>query len=98
MVDRRPWRRTADAVGLALTSGFTILAGFFIGYYGGQWLDRLAGTGPWLTLVGMVLGFVAGLRVLIRDILGSGPPNAGGEDRRGRDSYGPGEDSESHGE
>ncbi len=54
---------------LAFTSGLTLLAGFFVGYYGGRWLDGALGTTPWLTLVGTILGLVAGFRVLLRDIL-----------------------------
>ncbi len=54
---------------LAFTSGLTLLAGLFVGYYGGQWLDGRLGTTPWLTLVGTILGIVAGFRVLLRDIL-----------------------------
>jgi ATP synthase protein I len=67
----------AGLLGLAFTSGLTLLAGLFLGYYGGRWLDGLAGTTPWLTLVGLLLGIVAGFRVLLRDILrGSSRPTA----------------------
>ncbi len=57
---------------VAFTSGFTLLAGLLVGYYGGRWLDKLAGTTPWLSLVGIILGIVAGFRVLLRDILREG--------------------------
>ena len=62
---------TDGLLGVAFTSGLTLLAGLFLGYYGGRWLDGLAGTAPWLTLVGILLGIVAGFRVLLRDILGA---------------------------
>lgn len=60
---------TDGLLSVAFTSGLTLLAGLFLGYYGGRWLDGLAGTAPWLTLVGTLLGIVAGFRVLLRDIL-----------------------------
>ncbi len=69
-------------LGTAFTAGFTLLAGFLVGYYGGRWLDGLAGTTPWLTLVGTILGIVAGFRVLIRDILrGASPETKRGSDK-----------------
>ncbi|RJQ09216.1 MAG: AtpZ/AtpI family protein [Bacillota bacterium] len=64
-----PPREPGGLFSIALTSGFTLLAGLFIGYYGGRWLDGVAGTTPWLTLVGTLLGIAAGFRVLIRDVL-----------------------------
>lgn len=73
---------------LAFTSGLTLLAGFFVGYYGGRWLDGALGTTPWLTLVGTILGIVAGFRVLLRDILREASreskpdPNAEGSRRK----------------
>lgn len=71
---------------IALTSGFTLLAGLFIGYYGGRWLDGLLGTTPWLSLVGIILGIVAGFRVLLRDILRDTPrPDARGRENAKED-------------
>ena len=64
-------RESDGLLGVAFTSGLTLLAGLFLGYYGGRWLDGLAGTAPWLSLVGILLGIVAGFRVLLRDILGA---------------------------
>lgn len=66
-------RKSGDLLGVAMTSGLTLLAGLFIGYYGGRWLDGWAGTSPWFMLVGTMLGIVAGFRVLLRDILREGP-------------------------
>jgi len=65
-------RKSGDLLSVAMTSGFTLLAGLFIGYYGGRWLDEWAGTSPWFMLVGTILGIVAGFRVLLRDILREG--------------------------
>jgi F0F1-type ATP synthase assembly protein I len=37
-----------------------------IGYIAGPWLDQKLDTGPWLGLVGLLLGVAAGNRRLIR--------------------------------
>jgi len=79
LTDPPPPREPGGLFSIALTSGFTLLAGLFIGYYGGRWLDGVAGTTPWLTLVGTLLGIAAGFRVLIRDVLRETP-----RDTRGR--------------
>jgi len=47
-----------SAVGLEM--GFSVAIGVAIGYY----LDRYFHTGPWLTLIFMILGVVAGFRGL----------------------------------
>lgn len=69
---------------LAFTSGFTLLAGMLIGYYGGRFLDSRLGTAPWLTLVGIMLGVAAGFRILVRDILRGSPPTAAKRDAGAR--------------
>lgn len=74
MSESGPPRQPGGILGLAFTSGLTILAGMFIGFYGGRYLDRLLGWEPWLSLAGILLGAVAGFRVLLRDILGSSAP------------------------
>jgi F0F1-type ATP synthase assembly protein I len=37
-----------------------------IGLLGGRWLDGKLGTEPWLMIVGLLLGVVAGFRSLVR--------------------------------
>lgn len=39
-----------------------------LGIVGGMWLDQHLGTGPWLMLVLMVLGLVAGFRNVLRAV------------------------------
>ena len=77
---------------LAFTFAGTLLAGMAIGYYGGRWLDRWLGTGPWLQLVGLMLGVVAAFRSLWRTLQrfpDGGPEGSGqgpdGPHQKGRD-------------
>jgi len=54
-----------SAIGLEM--GFSVAIGAAIGYY----LDKYLDTGPWLTLIFLILGVVAGFRSLfslMRDI------------------------------
>lgn len=37
-----------------------------IGLFGGSWLDRRFGTGPWITFLGLALGLAAGIKSLMR--------------------------------
>lgn len=37
-----------------------------LGLLGGRWLDSKLSTAPWLTLVGLILGVIAGFRSLYR--------------------------------
>jgi len=63
--DRKPekfvddWKRYGG-------TGAEMLACVLIGTFGGYGLDRLLGTKPWLTIVGFILGSIAGFRNLFR--------------------------------
>ena len=56
----------------------SVVIGMGIGYY----LDRWLGTGPWLTVVWMALGFAAGVRSLYRAACGPGNHLERDEERR----------------
>lgn len=82
--------RAYRLLSLALSFGFTLLAAMFLGFWGGGWLDRRLGTGPWLSLLGLLLGVVAAFRILFRDLLAEmdhkkrdGGSDAGGPDKPG---------------
>src|SRR5258706_7721096 len=53
---------SASSVGLEL--GLAVI----IGVLGGMWLDSKAGTSPWLMLLFLVLGLVAGFRNVLRAV------------------------------
>ena len=44
--------------------GIELAASTVIGLFGGRWLDGKLGTEPWLSIVGLILGVVAGFRSL----------------------------------
>jgi ATP synthase protein I len=53
---------TASAVGLEL--GLSVIIGALFG----RWLDSELGTTPWLLILFLVLGFVAGMRGVLRAV------------------------------
>ena len=51
--------------------GFEFVAAVLLPGALGWWLDSKAGTRPWLMLVGGLLGFGIGLRILMRSVKSS---------------------------
>ncbi|MDP3275842.1 MAG: AtpZ/AtpI family protein [Deltaproteobacteria bacterium] len=50
----------------AISIGIELVVSVMLGLGVGVWLDRRFATGPWLTLVGIVVGSAAGFRSLLR--------------------------------
>ena len=59
-------RQALKLVGLASTLGLTIVIATFIGLALGIWLDRVFDTSPWLTVIFLILGIIAGFRNFYR--------------------------------
>ena len=57
---KKLYKRATRYSAVGLEMGFSVAIGVAIGYY----LDRYFHTGPWLTLIFMILGVVAGFRGL----------------------------------
>lgn len=55
-------------MGKALRASSDLLAGFVVGGLIGYGLDRWLGTSPWLLLLGLGVGFAAGMRNLMRTV------------------------------
>jgi ATP synthase protein I len=60
--DPSPWRGLAELTSIGMTMVLCTVIGLAGGYFGDRWL----GTSPWLTLVGLLLGIVAGFVNLFR--------------------------------
>jgi ATP synthase protein I len=58
--------RSVRTMSLAFSAGISLIAPIVIGALGGNWLDRKFSTTPWLTLVLLLLGVVAGFTQMIR--------------------------------
>ncbi len=57
------------------TVGLTLAIAVGIGAVGGLYLDDYLGTGPWLTILGVLLGSAAGFHQLVREIKQSADPD-----------------------
>lgn len=67
--DRRAFfRELGRYSALGLEMAISVLIGVAIGYY----LDKWLGTGPWLMILWIAIGFAAGVRSLYRAALRSG--------------------------
>ena len=67
--------------------GLEFAGAILIGLFGGEWLDRRWGTGPWLVVVGVFVGAVAGFVSLYRALTAGAArrPPSGGVGRGGRE-------------
>lgn len=84
MTDRKDrtvfFRELGRYSALGLEMAASVLIGVAIGYY----LDKWLGTGPWLMVLWMGIGFAAGVRSLYRAALRSGKdPGDDGKDEGG---------------
>jgi F0F1-type ATP synthase assembly protein I len=51
------------------SAGGQLVVIFLAGFLGGRWLDARLHTTPWLTVVGILLGFVVGLLSAYRALM-----------------------------
>jgi len=58
----RETRRAFKDLAYYSSLGISVSLAIFIGLGLGVWLDRKFGTSPWLTLIFLVLGIIAGFR------------------------------------
>jgi len=52
--------------GILLAIPTLLIVSPLVGFFIGSWLDQRFHISPWLTLIGLVLGFVAGARETLR--------------------------------
>ncbi len=58
-------KSSGTGLGRASSVGIEMALAVVIGLVGGWWLDGELGTEPWLALVGLIIGTVAGFRSLL---------------------------------
>jgi ATP synthase protein I len=61
-------RELIDQLSTAGTIGLNLVSSTFIGLAMGWFLDKWLGTKPWLLLVMLLFGIVAGFRSVIREV------------------------------
>ncbi|MEM9496099.1 MAG: AtpZ/AtpI family protein [Pseudomonadota bacterium] len=66
--EEKPYHGGGAAWGRAMRVSSDLLAGIIVGVLLGIVLDRWLGTSPWLLLVGIGIGFGAGLRNMSRTL------------------------------
>ncbi|MGE0363558.1 MAG: AtpZ/AtpI family protein [Vicinamibacterales bacterium] len=74
-----PDARTLRTIGQLSTIGLAFVFAIVLGFAGGYWIDRLAGSSPWFSLLGFALGLAAGVLNVVRTmrVLSAPDPPAG---------------------
>jgi ATP synthase protein I len=54
-------RRPVSGSWRAASAGSQLVVIFLFGFFGGRWLDAKLHSTPWLTVVGIILGFGVGI-------------------------------------
>lgn len=57
-----------ESMGLAYMMGLHLVSGIIVGMVMGYYLDKYFDTKPWLTLIFLVLGIIAGYRNMFREM------------------------------
>jgi ATP synthase protein I len=71
-------RETGGGAGLGLRMASDFTAAIFVGAVIGWGIDALFGWSPWGLIVCLVLGFIAGVRMIVRAANNVGKAKAGG--------------------
>jgi ATP synthase protein I len=84
MADKEDRKAFFKELGKYSALGFEMAISVIIGLVIGSFLDKRLGTGPWLTIVWLGLGFAAGFRSLYRAAVRSGRdlPKGKGDKRK----------------
>lgn len=69
MTKKNQYWNYARYANMAISFGITMIAGIFMGFYAGGWLDRRFGTEPWLMLVGILAGVAIGFRSIWSELV-----------------------------
>ena len=62
--DKKYW----ESIGTASVMGLHVVSGTVVGLAMGYYLDKWLGTKPWLLLIFLVLGIVAGFRNMFQEL------------------------------
>jgi ATP synthase protein I len=84
MADKEDRREFFKELGKFSALGFEMAIAVIIGLAIGYYLDEWLGTGPWLTIVWLGLGFAAGVRSLYRAAVRSGQDLPKDEEGKGK--------------
>ena len=74
--------RVLRQAGPYLNAAWMMTAALLVGAFGGHWLDGRFGTGPWMTLGGILLGLLVGFFEIGRVAFGSAGGPAGDDEGR----------------
>lgn len=59
-----------NGISAAATIGFYLLSSVVVGILLGRMVDGYFGSGPWATIIGIVLGMIAGMWAIYKTVVG----------------------------
>ena len=59
-----------NGINAAATIGFYMISAVVVGIVLGRWLDGYFGSGPWATVIGIVLGMITGMWAIYKTVVG----------------------------
>ena len=82
-----PLKRAGQLSSLGIAMVLSIVIGVIIGIY----LDKLLGTKPWMFLLFMIFGIIAGFRIVFKEVARLGEEDSDERPGGGSSSSGPGD-------
>lgn len=68
MFFNRKNNKKIESLGIASVMGLHLVSGVIVGIAMGYYLDKYFGTKPWLTLIFLVFGIIAGYKNMFREL------------------------------
>lgn len=56
-------------ISTAATIGFYMMSSVVVGVLVGRWVDGYFASGPWATIVGIILGMIAGMWAIYKKVM-----------------------------
>jgi F0F1-type ATP synthase assembly protein I len=73
--DKNGLYKVVRAFAVGSTMIFQFAAALVLGILGGRYLDGLWGTGPWMSLLGLLVGLASGMIIIYRAVHWFWPPD-----------------------
>lgn len=58
-----------NGINTAVTIGFYMMSSVVVGILLGRWVDGYFGSGPWVTISGIVLGMITGMWAIYKKVM-----------------------------
>ena len=67
---KKEYKELLSSLQVATSVGFYLLSSVIAGIFLGRWIDGHFGSQPWATIIGIILGMIAGLYTTYKKVMG----------------------------